>query len=121
MNHYSNPSRTQPGAIPRTQVNSLCSTGPCSERGKVASSRNALKPRPFSQVVAISMEALGEHLADFEQVHEALAEAMEPRDGWEAAWVQDIAILRWRLERLLRAEVGILAVRKQEAGGPAQA
>jgi hypothetical protein len=100
-----------------SQANSLRSTGPRSERGKAVSSRNSLKPRPFSEVVARSMQALGERPADFEQTHKALAAAMEPRDGWEAAWVQDIAILRWRLERLQRAEVGILAVRKQKLAG----
>src|SRR5271157_5465239 len=97
-----------------SQANSRRSTGPYSERGKAVSSRNALKPRPFSQVVARSMEALGERPGDFEAMHKALAGALEPRDGWEAAWVQDLAILRWRLERLQRAEVGILAVRKQK-------
>ncbi len=53
-------------------------------------------------------------------MHKALAAAMEPRDGWEAAWVQDIAILRWRLERLQRAEVGVLAVRKRKLAGERQ-
>jgi hypothetical protein len=66
------------------------------------------------------MKALGERPADFEQMHQALAEALEPRDGWEAAWVQDIAILRWRLEHLQRAEVGILAVRKRRLAGERQ-
>ncbi len=100
-----------------SQANSLCSTGPRSERGQAISSRNLPKPRRFSEVVARSMEALGERPADFEQMHKALVEAMEPRDGWEVAWVQDVAILRWRLERLQRAEVGILAVRKQKLAG----
>jgi len=103
-----------PAQSSANRANSLHSTGPRSERGKAVSSRNLPSPRPFSEVVARSMEALGERPADFEQVHMALAAAMEPRDAWEAAWVQDIAILRWRLERLQRAEVGILAVRKQK-------
>jgi len=100
-----------------SHANSLRSTGPRSVRGKAVSSRNSLNPRPFSQVVARSMAALGERPGDFEQMHKALSAAMEPRDGWEAAWVQDIAILRWRLERLQRAEVGILALRKQKLAG----
>jgi hypothetical protein len=106
-----------PAQSSANRANSLHSTGPRSERGKSVSSRNLLRPRPFSEVVARSMEALGERRADFEQTHKALAAAMEPRDGWEAAWVQDIAILRWRLERLQRAEAGILAVRKQKLAG----
>jgi hypothetical protein len=108
---------TSPAQSEASRANSLHSTGPRSEQGKAVASRNSLKPRPFSEVVARSMEALGERPADFEQMHQALAAAMEPRDGWEAAWVQDIAILRWRLERLQRAEVGTLAVRKQELAG----
>ncbi len=100
-----------------SQANSRRSTGPRSERGKAVSSGNSLKLRPFSEVVARSMRALGERPEDFEQMHKAMAAAMEPRDAWEAAWVQDIAILRWRLERLQRAEVGILAVRKQKLAG----
>lgn len=63
------------------------------------------------------MEALGECPEDFERVHTTLVEAMEPRDGWESAWVQDIAILRWRLERLQRAEVATLAVQKRKLAG----
>jgi hypothetical protein len=106
-----------PAQSSASQENSMHSTGPRSERGRAISSRNALKPRPFSEVIARSLQALGERPEDFEQTHQALAEAMGPRDGWEAAWVQDIAILRWRLERLQRAEVGILAMRKQKLAG----
>jgi len=106
-----------PAQSAASRANSLLSTGPRTERGKAIASRNPLKPRLFSEVVARSMEALGERPADFEQTHTALAAALEPRDGWEDAWVQDIAILRWRLERLQRAEVGILAVRKRKLAG----
>jgi len=99
------PSAAQSAA---SQANGRHSRGPSSERGKAISSRNLPQPYPFSEVVARSMEVLGERPEDFEQVHKALVEAMEPRDGWESAWVQDIAILRWRLERLQRAEVAAL-------------
>jgi hypothetical protein len=106
-----------PAQSDASRKNSLHSTGPRSERGIEISSRNSLKVRPFSEVIARAMETLGERPGDFEEMHRILADAMEPRDGWESAWVQDIAILRWRLERLQRAEVGILAVRKQKLAG----
>jgi hypothetical protein len=106
-----------PAQSSANRANSLHSTGPRSEQGKAVASRNSLKPRPFSEVVARSMEALGERPADFEQTHQALAAAMEPRDGWEAAWVQDIAILRWRLEHLQRAEAGVLASQRRRLQG----
>ena len=83
-----------PAQARASRANSRRSTGPRSPRGKATSSRNSLKPRPFSDVAAHSMQVLGESPGDFEQMHRALAEALEPRDGWEAAWVQDIAILR---------------------------
>ncbi|MGD0221786.1 MAG: hypothetical protein ABSF71_05580 [Terriglobia bacterium] len=108
------PSAAQSAA---SQANGRHSRGPSSERGKAISSRNLPQPYPFSEVVARSMEVLGERPEDFEQVHKALVEAMEPRDGWESAWVQDIAILRWRLERMQRAEVAVLAVRKRKLAG----
>jgi hypothetical protein len=97
-----------------SRANSRHSTGPRSERGKATVGRNFHKPRVFSQVVAKTMRALGEHPGEFEQMHRALAAALEPRDAWEAAWVQDIAILRWRLERVQRAELGNLAARRRK-------
>ena len=102
-----------PAQSSASQANGRRSRGPRSERGKAISSRNALKPRPFSEVVARSMQALGERPADFELMHKALAAAMEPRDAWEAAWVQDIAILRMRLEHLQRAEMGVVALQRR--------
>jgi hypothetical protein len=97
-----------------SRANGRHSRGPRSERGKAIVGRNFHKPRVFSQVVAKTMRALGEHPGEFEEMHRALAAPMEPRDAWEAAWVQDIAILRWRLERMHRAELGNLAVRRRK-------
>ena len=100
-------------------MNSTRSTGPRTGLGKSISRRNALQPHSFSPVTALStqmlsMQALGEDPTDFEQLRQALSEAMGPRDYWEAAWVEDIALLRWRLLRLQRAESGILALRKRQ-------
>ena len=96
-----------------SRANSLLSTGPRSERGKAVVSRNLNKPRPFSEIAARSMAALGETPQDFDATRQALAEAMAPRDAWETAWVQDMAILRWRLQHLQRAEAGAVAVRRR--------
>ena len=95
------------------RANSRRSTGPRTERGKAVASRNLPRPRLFSKAVAHSMAALGERPEHFEQMHTALSTAMAPRDAWEAAWVQDIAILRWRLERLQRAELAEVALRRR--------
>ena len=97
-----------------SQLNSLRSTGPRTKRGKAIVRRNAVKPRPISKVVAHSLSVLGERPAELDAAHLALAEAMQPRDAWEGAWVRDITTLRWRLERLQRAEVGIMALRRRK-------
>jgi len=106
-----------PEQIEANHANSLHSTGPRSEQGKAVASRNARKPRAFARIAARSLCALRERPKEFERMREALSEAMAPRDAWEVAWVQDIAILRWRLARLQRAEVGVLAMRKQQLAG----
>ena len=102
-----------------SRANGQVSTGPRTAAGKARSSRNLNppKPREFSAAIARSLKALGERRGDFENLHRGLTEAMQPRDGWEAAWVQDIAMLRWRLERLQRAEMGRLAVHKRKLAG----
>jgi hypothetical protein len=96
-----------------SRANSALSTGPRTARGQANSGRSLRKPRPFAEVVANSLKALGECPDDFERRHEALSAAMQPRDAWESAWVQDIAILRWRLEHLQRAEAGVVALRRR--------
>jgi hypothetical protein len=96
------------------RANSLQSTGPRTERGKSQVSRNAAKHHVWAQVTALSMKELGEDPADFAQLRKDLAEAMEPCDPFEAAWVEDIAILRWRLLRLQRAEAGAMAWRQRK-------
>lgn len=102
-----------PGQIKANQANSLLSTGPRTVQGKATASRNALKPRGLSALVTLSLAELGEDGEDFERGLKALLEAMRPRDAWESAWIQDIAVLRWRLDRLHRAEAGILAMRQR--------
>lgn len=102
-----------PAQSAASRANSRNSTGPRTTRGKSVAFRNLPKARPFSQVAARSLAALGEDRRDFERMHDDLAESMAPRDAWEAAWIQDIAILRWRLERLQRAEAGMMALRRR--------
>jgi hypothetical protein len=97
-----------------SRANGRQSRGPRTARGRAIARRNLWKARAFSEVAAPSLAVLGESGEDFEQRHQALAAAMEPRDGWEAAWVQDLASLRWRLERLQRAEAAVTALRRRQ-------
>ncbi len=104
-----------PAQVAANRANSLRSTGPRTPMGLEVSARNLPRQRRFSEVVARSMEMLGEAPGDFERMHQTLSEALRPRDSWEAATVQDLAILRHRLERLHRAELAAAALRRRRA------
>ena len=96
------------------RANSLKSTGPQTELGKAHSSRNALKFGVFARLPVASMKELGEDPAAFEQLYESLRQALCPQDGFEEMLVEDMVEIRWRRQRLMRAEAGILASRKRE-------
>lgn len=96
------------------QANSLKSTGPQTEPGKLRSSRNAMKFGLFSKLPLASMKELGEDPADFERLYQSLRRAFAPRDGFEEMLIEDMAEIRWRRQRLMRAEAGILAWQKRK-------
>jgi hypothetical protein len=54
------------------------------------------------------MEQLGEDPKEFERLHQSLRSAISPRDGFEELLVEEMAVNRWRLARLRRAEMGTL-------------
>jgi len=95
------------------RANSRESTGPQSELGKRHSRQNAGKHLVYARVVAASMKELGENPADFDKLRSFLQGALAPRDEFEQMLVEDMAELRWRRGRLLRAEAGIVASQKR--------
>lgn len=96
------------------RANSLKSTGPQTELGKAHSSRNAIKYGVFARLQVESMKELGEDPAAFEQLHKSLHQALCPQDGFEEMLVEDMVEIRWRRQRLMRAEAGILASKQRE-------
>jgi hypothetical protein len=60
------------------------------------------------------MKELGEDPAAFEQFSESLRKALCPQDGFEQMLVEDMAEIRWRRQRLMRAEAGIMATKRRE-------
>jgi hypothetical protein len=96
------------------RANSQKSTGPQTELGKRHSSQNAAKHLVYARVSPESMKALGEDPAEFEELRNFLTGALVPRDDFEQMLVDDMAELRWRRGRLLRAEAGIIASQKRE-------
>jgi hypothetical protein len=94
--------------------NAKRSTGPRTERGKAASSANAVKhgvcARPFLPYGLFARENLlrnalaGESKAEFEKLLDALDENFAPADVFERLLVEKMAILLWRTRRLHRYE-----------------
>ncbi len=106
--------KTTPRLHAANHANSLKSTGPQTKLGKAHSSRNALKFGLFARLPMASMKELGEDPTAFEQSSESLRNALCPRDGFEQMLVEDMAEIRWRRQRLMRAEAGILATKRRE-------
>jgi hypothetical protein len=72
------------------------SRGPNTERGKAASSRNAVRRGILSETVVLEGESVDrfiEHLA-------ALQEYFEPANPIQSALVETLAVCRWRQMRL---------------------
>src|SRR5260221_13669980 len=79
------------------------STGPRTEAGKAAVSRNALRPGlPAEEVVLFDEDA--EDLARF---HDELRRALDPADEVEEELVERIVLCAWRLRRVVRIEAGL--------------
>jgi len=93
-----------PDLLAANRANAAKSLGPTSERGKLRSRLNALKHWGRSEGVRPHLAALGEDAADFDTVRRGLYRSLAPRDEFEAMLVDDMADIRWRLGRLIRAE-----------------
>jgi len=100
--------RVTPSVVAANRVNSRKSTGPRSVTGKRRAARNAAKRFVFGQVLPARMEEIGEDPEEFERRWHSLRAAVGPRDGFEEMLVEEMAVNRWRLGRLRRAEIGTL-------------
>jgi hypothetical protein len=86
--------------IAANQANAQRSTGPKTEAGKAASSKNAVKHGALSSI------AVAEHedAALFESMLAALVKEHEPATTIEHQLVERLAVLFWREIRLAKAE-----------------
>jgi hypothetical protein len=91
--------------------NALHSTGPKTERGKRAVSRNAITHGILAREVVITAGDGEESQEEFDALAEELLEHYEPVGPIERKFVEKIAICWWRLGRAIRAENGELRKR----------
>jgi len=101
-----------PQLVEANRANSLKSTGPRTDLGKLKSSLNACTHGAFARVTPHYLKELGEDPAEFERLRESLHSSLRPEDDFEALLVDDMAELRWRLMRLGRAQAAHLAQRR---------
>jgi hypothetical protein len=80
------------------------STGPRSERGKAASSMNALKHGVFAREAVLRTPLADESEAEFKKMLERFRESFAPRDAFERMLVEKMVLALWRLRRLRRYE-----------------
>lgn len=90
--------------------NAQKSTGPRSSAGKAVSRMNALQHGLTAEQVVLPDESV----KGFEAFRAALCDEFDPKSMFEAALVDDIALLMWRLRRAHRIEVMLLKVRRAE-------
>ncbi len=103
----SNSNRAQAAPAPYQmpkERNALKATGPRTEQGKAASSKNAIKHGLTARQVVIP----GENQADFDALLESIAADRKPSGELEVQWVGEIAACTWRLARARAKEAEIL-------------
>ena len=83
-----------------SRINGAQSSGPISDEGKARSSQNALKQGLFSKRRFIG----DENPAEFDTLVDSMAATHQPATPTEWLLIDRMAMARWRLGRLERAE-----------------
>lgn len=91
--------------IRANQLNALRSTGPRTEAGKEACSRNALRHGLTARQIVLE----DEDPAEYEALREALLDELSPLSAMEGMLIDRLAQLFWRLRRIPRFESAFLA------------
>lgn len=84
------------------------SSGPVTPEGRAASSQNALKLGMFSKRRFLSEE----DPAEFQQLLDSLIAVYNPASSAELIQVDRMAMARWRLSRVERAEVAVVELQR---------
>jgi hypothetical protein len=96
--------------------NAQRATGPRTDEGKAVSRWNALKHGVLTRAVIPPALAPYESREEFEALLDALRQELAPASAVEELLVERIAVAYWRLGRLLRAEAGAIAARRDQSG-----
>lgn len=103
---------TTEAMVEANHVNSLKSTGPVTDMGKLNARLNAVKHGITSLFGGLALPQLGESREDLIDLRKQLQECFQPRDSFEMLLVRQMAENRWRQRRVVRAESGLLAAQR---------
>jgi hypothetical protein len=106
--------RVTPRSRAANRANSQRSTGPRTESGKKRSSRNSRTHSIFAAISPSVLKELGEDPAELDRVRESLRKVFQPQDDFEDMLIEETARIRWRLLRIQRAEIAILALQRKD-------
>lgn len=95
--------------IEANRQNASKSTGPRTQMGKRMVARNALKHGFFSKCLLIPHPDGKEDASEYQGFYAALRQHYQPLGFLEELWIEKIAVLSWRLRRLMRFESGQIA------------
>ena len=97
------------------QENAQHSTGPRTELGKERVRANAVKSGYYADKIAYqAMIALGEDPKEYARIYATAYEHMAPQNEGQVLWVEDVAGLRWQLNRNQRGQAGLIGVQMEE-------
>src|SRR5436190_15440767 len=93
-------SSISPAKLRANRRNARQSTGPRTENGKAASSRNATTHGFFCKELVLP----GENDAELRSLSAAIYRRLRPLDKLEELYVERVVVAAWKLRRLLRSE-----------------
>lgn len=111
------PLKNQPlsvAQLARNRANAQKSSGPQTLAGKFRAAVNALRHGLYSESVRSAMRALGEDPEEFARLYSDLLEEWRPKAATARRLVRHLAGLMWKLDRVARAELGVI-MRRLEA------
>lgn len=88
-------------------------TGPRTPDGKRNSSLSAGKHWGYSRLFRPYLQQIGEKPQAFKRLRQGLIEAFQPSDSFERGLVEEMAELRWRRQRMVRAQQGLVVERQR--------
>lgn len=98
--------------VEANHANSLKSTGPVTDVGKVNARLNAVKHGIRSLFGGLALAQLGEFREDLNDLRAQLQESFQPKDYFEMLLLRQMVENRWRRRRVVRAESSLLAAQR---------